>query len=192
MWSALLSSAAMDAAVSALAKLTAEPGKEGDESRQKLLTGLAGSLLDRCQGQALETLLQASGFPVCAGCLLRCHYRLAVLAPCVCLTNISCWPRTQALSTPDAGGTAACLLARVQLQRGGAATIAWRLLSACLPAACCSDPQAVQAVLSRMFEEGEYQQVGQDNAALSLGLQGEEGLVPPPLVLALVHPFCAA
>lgn len=65
----------------------------------------------------------------------------------------------QALTTHDAGGTATCLLARVQLQRGGAATTAWRLLSACLPAACCADPEAVLAVLSQMFEQGEYQQV---------------------------------
>lgn len=60
-WSALLSSAAMDAAISTLAKLTAEPGKEVDESRQKLLAELAGALLDQCQGEALETLEQASG-----------------------------------------------------------------------------------------------------------------------------------
>lgn len=74
-------------------------------------------------------------------------------------TGTYCWSGMQALTTHDAGGTAACLLARVHLQRGGAATIAWRLLSPCLPAAWCIDPHAVLAVLSQMFEQGEYQQV---------------------------------
>lgn len=65
----------------------------------------------------------------------------------------------QALTAHDAGGTTACLLARVQLARGGAATTAWHLLSACLPAAFQAEPETVAAVVTRMFEQGEYKQV---------------------------------
>ncbi len=175
-WKQLLNSASMEQAVDALAKLAAEAGQEhassksGGGSRQHLLTELAAALLDQSQGQARESLVQASGLTwkdrlpnVHA---LNRHY-----------SSYGCHPNTaelaagnqpQALTSTNASGTVVCLLTRVQLQRGGNASAAWHLLSACLPAACQTEPNTVEAVLKCMFKQEAYQEVRQLSALSGL------------------------
>lgn len=162
-WSTLLGSAPVGEAVATSSQLAAEPGKMQPSSKQSrpsrqqnaaTLGRLAAALLDHAEGDANESLAQASG--VFALGLTGAGSR-ALLADLH--HAISCSAPVQALAAHDIAATTACLLARVQLARGGAATTAWHLLSACLPAAFQAEPETVAAVVTRMFEQGEYKQV---------------------------------
>lgn len=64
-------------------------------------------------------------------------------------------PSLLAANSPS--GRAVCLLARLQLARGDAAQT-WELLSPCLQAACSAEPETVQQVVSRLFEERRFEQ----------------------------------
>lgn len=72
-WNTLLGSAPVGEAVATLSQLAAEPGKgqpsskQGSPSRQQTLERLAAALLDHAEGEASESLAQASGMCVFSG-----------------------------------------------------------------------------------------------------------------------------